>query len=306
MSRDSRHSSFGSEASQPSSSASVAEWLAWAERRIGHSQRRSPRLDAELLLAHALGTDRLGVLTRLREPLPLAAQIRFRDLVERRVSGEPVAYLRGRCAFWDFEIETGPAALVPRPETEILVELTLSLLPPAARQIADIGTGTGCILFALLRERPAVLGYATDLSEAALELARRNAGALALQDRIRFLHGDLVQPLLEQGLSAALDLIVSNPPYCDPAGYPRLEQAVRDHEPAAALLAPESGIGLHRRLLEEGGALLRPGGLLTSEIGFDQLERVRAIADSLPNWRWITVANDLQGHPRAVALQWQA
>ncbi|HEX9638178.1 MAG TPA: peptide chain release factor N(5)-glutamine methyltransferase [Acidobacteriota bacterium] len=305
MRQETRHSNGGPEASQPRSRDAAAVWLSWAARQIAAADLRSARLDAELLLAHALEADRLAVLAGLRDPVPPAAALRFQALVERRAAGEPVAYITGRRAFWDFEVQTTPAALIPRPETEVLVELALAHLGPQAHQVADIGTGTGCVILALLRERAQLTGFATDRSQAALDLARRNAAALGLERRIQFLRGDLLAPLRELGLQASLDLIVSNPPYCDPAQHAELESGVRDYEPRSALLAAEGGLGFHRRLIEESGGLLRAGGLLAIEIGAGQLGAVRDLAAACGGWRWLEAADDLQGHPRAVALQWR-
>ncbi len=270
---------------------SIAVLLHRAERRlIGTSD--SPRLDAELLLAHVLGRPR-SHLYAWPERRPSAECIaRFEQLIERRRSGEPIAYLIGRREFWSLELEVTPDTLIPRPETELLVELALARLPgDAAVEVADLGTGSGAIALAIARERPLARVVATDDNPAALAVAERNARRLGL-DNIEFAGGDWCTALSDR----RFDLIVSNPPYiAADCVHPR--HGDLRFEPRAALVAGADGLAALHTIIDQAPAHLVAAGRLLLEHGFDQGEAVAAL---LRQRGFVEVAThpDPAGHDR--------
>ncbi|TZF90746.1 peptide chain release factor N(5)-glutamine methyltransferase [Cognatilysobacter lacus] len=227
--------------------------------------------EGEHLLAHVLGRTPAWLLAH-GDAVPEPAVIhRFQDLVARREAGEPVAYLTGRRGFWTFDLEVGPAVLIPRPETELLVELALQRAPGGRSDIADLGTGSGAIALALATGRPEARVVATDASAAALDIARGNATRLQLRN-ITFVEGDWFAPLG----NARFDLVVSNPPYI-PERDPHLEQGDLRHEPSSALVSGADGLDAIRMLAAGAPNHLRAGGWLLVEHGYDQGDAVRAL-----------------------------
>lgn len=228
--------------------------------------------DADLLLAHVLQRPRSWLFAHADDAVPEAAAQAFAAALERRVRGEPVAYLTGRRGFWHFDLAVSPATLVPRPETERLVELALERLPEGSRAaVADLGTGTGAIALALAHERPALQVVATDLSQEALAVARQNASALGLA-RVSFRQGDWFGPL--QGERFAL--IASNPPYIA-LGDPHLDAGDLRFEPPGALSSGPDGLDAIRVIARDAPAHLLPGGWLLVEHGWDQGPAVREL-----------------------------
>ncbi len=241
----------------------------------------NPRLDAEVLLAHALGTDRTGLYTRLHVPLSLEQQETFRVLFQRRMQREPLQYITGVREFWSLEFKVDLRVLIPRPETEVVVETALRLLSQSAIRnpqsaILDIGTGSGCIAIVLAKELPQAEVWATDVSADALAVAGENARHHGVAERIRFLQGDLFSPLA--GKEDGFDLIVANPPYIARPELAALQPEVRDWEPLAALDGGPDGLDFYRRLLHEGPTYLRTGGWLVMEIGHGQGTAVLRLA----------------------------
>ena len=233
---------------------------------------RIDRVDAEWLLAHALAQPRSWLFAHAGEPLPAAVAERFDGLVARRVAGEPVAYLTGIQGFWSLALEVSPATLVPRPETERLVELALARIPPgAAARIADLGTGSGAIALAIAKERPRATVVATDASAAALQVARRN-GVRSRIANVEFREGDWLAPLAGE----RFDLIASNPPYIA-EGDPHLGEGDLRFEPAAALSSGADGLDAQRAIIGGAPAHLHPGGWLLLEHGWDHGAAVRAL-----------------------------
>lgn len=236
-----------------------------AAARIGRS-------DAEPLLLHALGRDRTWLFAHGRDPVDPAVAAAFEALVARREAGEPVAYLTGRRGFWTLDLQVTPATLIPRPETETLVELALQRVDTAAgRRIADLGTGSGAIALALASERPRARVVAVDLSAAALEVARTNAAAHALGN-VEFRHGSWLAPLAGE----RFDLVASNPPYIA-EGDPHLQQGDLRHEPGGALASGTDGLDAIREIVAGAPGCLLPGGWLLFEHGWDQAETVAAL-----------------------------
>jgi release factor glutamine methyltransferase len=224
----------------------------------------SPEWDAERLLRHVLGWDRATLVASPGRPVPRPDAERFRALVARRAAREPLQYILGTQAFWKHDFLVTPAVLIPRPETELLVETSLELLKGVERPlVVDVGTGSGCIALSIAAERPDAEVHATEISKAALEVARENARRLGLEERVAFHHGDLLEPVAR--LAGRIDLVVSNPPYVDPAERDTLAPEVRDHEPATALFTPD--VKAYPRLARGAREILRPGGSLVVEIG---------------------------------------
>jgi release factor glutamine methyltransferase len=263
----------------------------------------SDALAAELLLMHALGRDRTWLYSYPETLLEPAAAEKYFALIARRAAGEPTQYLTGKQEFWDFEFEVNLAVLIPRPETEHVIEVALERLGArgiaAPLRIADVGTGSGCIAVALARELPRAEIFATDISEAALEVARRNAARHGVTDRIHFMNCDLLSGVA--GGEAQFDLIVSNPPYVarDDAG--QLQREVREHEPDAALFGGPTGVEIYSRLIEQAASLLRSGGILVLELGYNSAVHVQGFLKPELGWTDVKITNDLAGIPRVIA-----
>lgn len=244
----------------------VRSMLAAAADRLGE------RVDAELLLLHVLQQPRSWLFTHAGDVPDMDVQTAYAALVERRAAGEPVAYITGRRGFWSLDLDVSPATLIPRPETELLVELALQRLPfVAACSVADLGTGSGAIALAIARERPHARVVATDASAAALAVAQRNAQRHAIGN-VAFVHGDWLAPLAGQHF----DLIVSNPPYIE-AADPHLAQGDLRHEPASALTSGPDGLDDIRRIVRDARAHLHPDAWLLFEHGWNQGAAARAL-----------------------------
>ena len=305
--------------------------------RLREADVPSLTLDAELLLLHVLGRNRTWLYAHPEEILSDTEAKRFLNLIARRAAGEPTQHLTGKQEFWGLEFEVTPDVLIPRPETEHLIEVALDRLavrelranrPPksdgAGLDIADIGTGSGCIAIALAKELPGANFLATDISPAALAVAKRNATRHAVADRIEFSEASLLSPVGAQHVtpqpvkiqnnappashqsritgpdSRLFDLIASNPPYIGRRESPTLSREVRDHEPHAALFGGEEGYELYADLITESARHLKPGGILVIELGHNSLPAVQPLLDTTA-WTNIGVTNDLAGVPRVLA-----
>ena len=282
----------------PERPRTIAQALAWAAGLLGQAGP-TPRLDAELLLAHALGWPRARLLAEGRAPLDAEHLRAFELLVERRRALEPVAYLTGHKEFFGRDFLVDRRVLVPRPETELLVDLALVRARQLAADqqpivVADIGAGSGCIAVTLALELPAAEVLAVDLSPGALEVARANAERYGVAGQLRLLQGDLLAPL-----GTPVKLLVSNPPYTVLAA---IDENVRRHEPRLALDGGPDGLDLYRRLLADAPARLRPGGSLLLEIGADQAAAVAALARAAFPAGRIGVHRDLAGLDRVITV----
>jgi release factor glutamine methyltransferase len=264
---------------------------------LQEAMRQLDALDAELLLAHALGASRARLRSHPDDAATPEVAAQFDALVARRARGEPLAYITGRREFWTLSLQVSPAVLVPRPETELLVERALELFPAAPIRAADLGTGSGAIALALASERPDWQVTATDLSEDALTVARGNAKSLGLQ-RVSFLAGDWLAPLVGR----RFNLIVSNPPYVA-AADPALAQPALQHEPAMALASGPEGLDALRVIARDAPAHLERGGWLLLEHGGAQAD---AVARELVvrGFRHVRSRTDLSGHERITEGQW--
>ena len=279
--------------------ATVATLIDEARRRLAAVGVESPRLDAELLLAHVLGKARRWLWTYPDTPLSPKDAAAFFSLLERRLHREPLPYLLGEWEFYGRPFTVSPAVLVPRPETELLVEVVLAWATQhAAARIVDVGTGSGVIAITCALELTAARCYAVDLSVDALAMAQGNAERHGVAERITWLQGDLLQPVRAMG-APPVDAIVANLPYIAEEEMPSLMPEVRDYEPRIALAAGAGGLQLIRRLIEESPAVLRPGGLLAMELGCGQAEQVRAILQE-GGWQEIRIIADYAGIPRHI------
>ena len=283
-----------------------------AMQRLRKASVPSHTLAAELLLMHVLGRDRAWLYAHPEEVLDGAVVARYLELVARRAEGVPTQYLTGKQEFWGLEFEVTPAVLIPRPETEHVVEVVLERLGPTRSReplrIADLGTGSGCLAVALARELPSAHVIATDTCAAALRVAQRNAARNGVSKRVRFVRCSLLEAFASvqndapvQLRRAPLDLVVSNPPYVGREESDSLQREVRDHEPAKALFAGWRGHELYASLIDQAKRLLPPSGLLVLELGYNSLEAVSALVGPATGWTQVRVSPDLAGIPRVLA-----
>jgi release factor glutamine methyltransferase len=307
--------------------------------QLREAQVPSFTLAAELLLLHVLARDRTWIYSHPEEKISSADADRYFALIARRTNGVPTQHLTGKQEFWGLEFEVSPDVLIPRPETEHVIEVALDRLAVRERragrkqtltgeglQIADIGTGSGCIAIALAKELPSATIYATDVSPAALTVAKRNGKRHSVSDRIHFLESNLLDhvsvvgaqhaaPLLGNDSSSTprqspvtnhqsplFDLIASNPPYIGRLEAATLMREVRDHEPEIALYGGEEGYELYADLITQAAAHLKPGGILVLELGHNSLPAVQPLLDA-PTWTNVGVTNDLAGIPRVLAAE---
>jgi release factor glutamine methyltransferase len=257
-------------------------------------------LDAELLARHALGWDRVALVAHLPDSAPAGFVERYMALVERRAAREPLAYIREVQEFWGREFIVRPGVLIPRPETELLVEeaLAWARTQPADAdpvRVLDIGTGSGCLAVTLALELPRASVTATDISDTALSVARANA------DRLGATVGLRLGAYLASS-AGPFDIIVANPPYVAALAYAALAPEVRDHEPATALVAGAEGLDVIREVVRRAPAALAPGGLLLIEIGYDQADAVRGMVADTEGIRLLRIRDDLQGIPRVAVI----
>jgi release factor glutamine methyltransferase len=276
----------------------VKDVLEWTARHFKDKGIRSPRLDAEVLLAHALGADRLRLYLNFDRPLSPDERSRYRELVRRRASREPVAYIVGRREFWSLPIRTLPGVLIPRPETEVLVEVAVDNIRHAPYpRILELGCGSGAVAMAVLRENPCARMIATDISRQALEITRLNANELQVLDRLDLVASDLFDAIRP---GAEFDVVCSNPPYIPTETIAQLDPEVRDFEPLSALDGGPDGFDVIRRLVEQAGAYLKIGGALVLEVGDGQAESVAQLVRGAGCFRKVTKHRDLSGMERVV------
>jgi release factor glutamine methyltransferase len=253
----------------------------------------APRLTAEVLLCHALNREREYLYAHPEEELTEVAWIHYGRYLHQRLQGKPTQYITGRQEFYGREFRVTPDVLIPRPETEHLVESSLTRLRPGDK-VLDVGTGSGAIAISIALETSAQV-YATDISTAALRIASENARKLDAP--VTFIAADLISCFAD----ATFDLVASNPPYVPKTDHPALQREVRDYEPEVALFGGPSGLEIYERLIPEARRVLRPGGWLLLELGYNSLDPVRGMLG--PGWSEITVQADLAGLPRVLAAK---
>jgi release factor glutamine methyltransferase len=276
----------------------VGRLLTWTTDYLKRRGSESPRLDAEVLLAYVLRWERVRLYTHYEEEVSELDRASFRELVRRRAEGAPVAYLVGRKEFYSLTLTVSPAVLIPRPDSEfVVVEFLAAMQGREAPLAVDVGTGSGCLALACAQHHKSTQFLAVDLSEEALVVARANAQALGLTDRVSFQHGDLLGPVAAEG---PFDAILSNPPYIPTGDISSLEPGVRDHEPHLALDGGPDGLRVVARLIEQAPLLLKPGGHLILEIGTAQEEPVRALMAEQATLELVPTVRDHANHPRVV------
>lgn len=268
-----------------------------AVRTLEANDVGSPRMNAETLLMFVLGCDRAYLYAHPERKLTGDEENRYNATITERATGKPAQYITGHQEFWGIDFIVTPAVLIPRPETEHIIETVLEL----ARahnfgRIADVGTGSGCIAIALAREFPGARLSAVDISPEALEIARANAARHEVGDRIAFAESDLLAALPP----ASFDLVVSNPPYVGETERDKVQKQVREFEPRVAVFSGEQGLDIYRRLIPQAHAALVPGGWLAMEMGYSVEQAVREL---LAGWDNVRVTHDLQGIPRVIAAQ---
>jgi release factor glutamine methyltransferase len=284
---------------------SIAESILQGAHTLRLAGVPEARREAGSLLAHILGRDRSFMLSHADEAITGEDAKRFRHYVQRRAEGEPLQYITGHQEFFGLDFEVNRHVLIPRPETELLIETALTLFRSAATAplICDVGTGSGCIVITLVHQLPQARAVAVDTSVDALAVAQRNAERHSVADRISFLVSDCFAALdMRDERQSSFDLIVSNPPYVETGAVAGLQKEVRDFEPHTALVAGEDGLSVIRRLLLEAVSVLKTGGFFLFEIGFNQAAAVEQLIDR-QTWKLLAIHPDLQGIPRTVALQ---
>lgn len=283
----------------------IAQAITEGAARLRDSHVDQERRTAGVLLCHALGIDRTQLLTGSAEQIVDSDYQEFLGLVSRRAAGEPLQYITGHQEFYGLDFAVTRDVLIPRPETEFLVERVIKLAGGPLKEtnplIVDIGTGSGCIAITLAVHLPQARLIATDISSAALEVARANADRHGVAGRIRFVEGDALEPLARLGLEGAVDVLASNPPYVEEGTSALVQREVREWEPHIALFGGADGLNFYRRLLEDAPRYLKPGGCLVLEIGFTQLGAISSmLGDRL---ELVDTTHDLQGIPRTICIQ---
>lgn len=287
----------------------IGSSLRWAREYLAHHQPEEGFLDAEVLLAHVLGQSRAYLYGYSEKELSQQTYSQFRAMLEKRVEGVPVAYLTGMKEFMSLVFQVDNRVLIPRPETELLVELAIDtakdLLDTTSREfltIVDVGTGSGAIAVSGAKLLPALRFYAIDVSTGALEVARTNAQSMGVASRITFLQGDLLKPLENRTLSEPIDIILANLPYIPREDVAGLQKEVVLHEPHLALDGGDDGLELYRRLIPQASKLLRPGGALIMEIGWDQGDSAGELF-KYGEWGHTKIIKDYAGKDRIIFAQ---
>jgi release factor glutamine methyltransferase len=283
----------------------IIKLIRWAASYLKSYEIDSPRATGELLLAHALQLERIDLYLKYDQPLIADELRKFKTLIKRRVRREPVAYILRKKEFWSLELEVNADVLIPRPETECLVEAALELLdqrssrPPM--RILDLGTGSGAIVLALASQRPGHIYFASDRIRSAVQLACRNAGRHALRRNVHFFVADWLSSL-NQGIST-FDMIVSNPPYVPSQVIGELQPEIHQYEPVNALDGGQDGLGCYRKIIGTAHRHLSSDGVLLLEIGHDQKEDIRRIAADCSRYEGFSCSRDYSGYDRVVMMK---
>ena len=281
-------------------SVSANELMLEAAEVLRNAGVPEARRQAASLMQDVIRRDRTFLLSHPEYVLSQEEEDRFRQNLTRRASGEPLQYITGNQAFFGLDFEVTKDVLIPRPETELLVESALKLIAKDSHpRICDVGTGSGCIAISIVHEHRSATAIAIDISEAALRVAQRNAERHSVSNRIDFVAADCLSAICP---NHTVDLVVSNPPYVAGSSWTGLQREVRDHEPRVALLSGADGLTMIRRLLVEAESVLKPGGHLLFEMGFDQGAAVEQLVNRRV-WQILDIHPDLQGIPRIVLLQ---
>ncbi len=299
----------------------ILKLLNWVTAYFTDKGIDAPRLSAELLLSHVLSLKRIELYTQFDKPVDQEQLHVLHALVKRAGQDEPVAYLTGKTEFYSIELDMTPDCMIPRPETELLVERAIEYLRARAAEgagirdaleagrlcdsagtpaqfVCDLCTGSGCIAVAIAKNFPGARIIATDISDAALSVAAANVQKHGLNDRISLLHGDLFDPLVPQLDTSKFDVIVCNPPYVSAPEYEALERNVKDYEPKVALFAGTDGLDVYRRVVEKADLFLKPGGALMLEIGYAQGPAVKELLEKAGAYGQIKIEKDIHNNDR--------
>lgn len=280
----------------------IQKLLNWIIDYFNERKIDSPRLSAELLLSHVLQLKRIDLYTQFDKSVPKEKLDVLHELVKRASRHEPVNYLTGKIEFFSIEFEISPACMIPRPETELLVERAIAFLRSRSEKklVCDLCTGCGCIAIAVAKNVPDVDIIATDISDAALNVAAKNIEKNNLKNRIKLLCGDLFDPLIPQLDISKFDLIVCNPPYVSSYEYEALGRNVKDYEPKIALYAGDDGLDTYRKITEKVCDFLNAGAALILEIGYSQGPAVRELLEKTTCFEKIKIEKDYQNNDRIV------
>jgi release factor glutamine methyltransferase len=283
----------------------IMKLLQWAVTYFKSHDIDSPRATAEILLSHALAANRIDLYLHYDQPLNAAELNRFKVVVKRRIKREPVAYILGHKEFWTLDLEVSPEVLIPRPETECLVERALENLAAAPdlsrKHILELGTGSGAILLALASEKPRHAYWGTDISAGAIRLAQRNAICHGLAENMRFIVADWFAPFAAR--TDLFDMIVSNPPYIKTEDLEQLRPEIKAFEPLVALDGSADGLRCLRHIIESAHLYLKPGGRLILEMGHDQKTPLTQIIDRCGQYEDISYYTDYSGYDRIIAMR---
>ncbi|MDD5134399.1 MAG: peptide chain release factor N(5)-glutamine methyltransferase [Phycisphaerae bacterium] len=279
----------------------LLDWMVgyFAEKKID-----SPRLTAEMLLSFVLGTQRIELYMHFDKVIEKPKLDKLHSLVKRCIAAEPVQYLVGSCEFYSMSFKVCPDCLIPRPETELLVERAIEFLRTrtdlGSQNVCDLCTGSGCIAAAIAKNYPNCKVIATDISEKALAVAAENIAKYKLADRVKILEGDLFEPIIGQLDVRRFDLIVSNPPYVSRAEYENLDAKVKNYEPALALDGGADGLDIYRKIIARAAEHLKPAGAMILEIGYSQGEAVKKMLEDAEGFGRVTIEKDFNNNDRIV------
>jgi release factor glutamine methyltransferase len=283
----------------------IQKLLNWVTEYLGAKGIESPRLSAELLLSHVLGLKRIELYTQYDKQVPQQQLDQLHELVKRAGLHEPVAYLTGKTEFYSIELDITADCMIPRPETELLVQRAIEFLRTRSgvQYICDLCSGSGCIAVAIAKNFHDAHIIATDVSDAALAVAARNVEKHRLTEQVRLLCGDLFEPVIRELDVNQFDLIVCNPPYVSTAEYEKLDKNVKDYEPQFALLAGEDGMDIYRRIVEKADNFLKPGAALMLEIGYAQGPAARELLEQTGAFTDITIEKDVHDNDRIITAR---
>lgn len=279
----------------------IADAIRYATERLVQAGIQNARLDAEVLLSYFLKKDRAWLITHGKDALEREGQKLFDDAIDRRSRREPLQHIIGRQEFWGLEFTVTRDVLIPRPETELVVETALKIVKRASRAtIVDLCTGSGCVAVSLAREIEDARIFATDMSMQTLAVARENARKHDVSDRIRFMDGNLFRPLEELDLRDRVDVITANPPYIRSGDLPMLQAEVKDYEPEIALIAGPEGTEIQKKIIDNASAFLKKQGALIMEMGLGQAETLKTMAADTGSYAEIEILKDLAGIERVI------
>ena len=283
----------------------IQKLLNWVTQFLTDKGIDSPRLSAELLLSHVLGLKRIELYTQYNQAVGKQELDKLRELVKRAGQHEPIAYLVGKTEFYSMELNVTPDCMIPRPETELLVQRAIEFLRTrnGIQYVCDLCTGSGCIAVAIAKNFPNARILATDICDAALSVAATNVEKHQLQDKITLLSGDLFDPIIPQLDVCKFDLIVCNPPYVSSGEYEKLDKNVKNYEPRLALFAGEDGMDIYRRIIDKVDSYLKPDAVLILEIGYAQRPAIKELLKQTGIFTEIKIEKDLHNNDRIVTAR---